>query len=251
MRLLTKALIAALSLSLVTVGVMSATSAVSVGSVSGDQRIVGGHNATETYSFMTSLQRGGRHFCGGSLIRPNWVLSAKHCLQGTQPSSVTVRVGSTKASSGGETAQVSKIVLRSTGDYALLQLATSLKATPIPIAAAPGPVGTKTRLIGWGQTCATGSCGTPETLQEMDTSLADPSRCPGKASWEICTDNPNQTGDCYGDSGGPQFKGTTGAWELIGSDYRGQEEACATLPSLYSDATQVKDWITQQTGSLT
>jgi secreted trypsin-like serine protease len=39
--------------------------------------IVGGEDATEEYSFMASLQQqDGFHFCGGSLIDPEWVLTA-------------------------------------------------------------------------------------------------------------------------------------------------------------------------------
>ena len=39
--------------------------------------IVGGRNATQVYSWMVSLQStSGSHFCGGTLIKANWVVTA-------------------------------------------------------------------------------------------------------------------------------------------------------------------------------
>ena len=50
-------------------------------------RIVGGATAEPNeYPWQASLQyRSGTrwyHFCGGSLIAPNWILTAAHCLDG-------------------------------------------------------------------------------------------------------------------------------------------------------------------------
>lgn len=58
--------------------------------------IVGGDQATAgDFPFIVSLSRsGGSHFCGGSLLNANTVLTAAHCSVGQSASSVQVRAGS-------------------------------------------------------------------------------------------------------------------------------------------------------------
>ncbi|MDQ3403266.1 MAG: serine protease [Actinomycetota bacterium] len=221
--------------------------------------IVGGGNATQTYSFMASLQStSGGHFCGGSLIKANWIVTAAHCVQGRSPSTVQARIGTTNRTSGGTVARASRIIIHprynGTSDIALIQLSTSVSQAPVTISSASGPVGTQTRLIGWGQTCPTRGCGSaPITLQELNTSIVSDGECLGiLGSSEICTDNPNNnSGACYGDSGGPQVKNINGRWELIGATSRsGGGSTCAREPSIYTDVVAFKSWIAGYTGAL-
>ncbi|HWO67801.1 MAG TPA: trypsin-like serine protease, partial [Umezawaea sp.] len=96
--------------------------------------IVGGGNATQVYSFMVSLQStSGGHFCGGSLIKANWVVTAKHCVQGRTPASTRARIGTTNRTSGGTLASASRIVVHPSADLALVQLSTSVTQAPAKI----------------------------------------------------------------------------------------------------------------------
>lgn len=244
----------------VAVGAALATAAGAAAAPAGDGEvtpfIVGGGNATQTYSWMVSLQNtSGSHFCGGSLIKANWVVTAKHCVQGRSASSIRARIGTTNRTSGGTLASGAQIVTHSSYDIALVRLSTSVSQTPIAVASTSGASGTATRIIGWGQTCAPrGGCGAPVTLQELNTSIVADSRCLGiYGTYEICTNNPNgNAGACYGDSGGPQVRRINNRWALIGATSRsGNGSAvCATGPSIYGDLTFIRSWINTQVGGL-
>ena len=58
-------------------------------------RVVNGQDAApHSWPWQVSLRKNGYHLCGGSLIRPNWIVTAAHCVySNTNPSGYTVVVG--------------------------------------------------------------------------------------------------------------------------------------------------------------
>ena len=64
-----------------------------------DNKIVGGTPAEENQlPYQVSLQRKGltsfSHFCGASLIAPQWILTASHCVDGKEPQELFAYLGS-------------------------------------------------------------------------------------------------------------------------------------------------------------
>jgi secreted trypsin-like serine protease len=210
--------------------------------------IVGGSNATQTYSFMVSLQRSGSHFCGGSLISSRWVVTARHCVTS---SSFSMRIGSLSRSSGGVLTSAARVIRHPSSDLAVVQTSSVVSLAPVTIAGSTA-VGQSTRIIGWGQTCATPGCGgAPQTLQQLNTTLVADSRCGGiRGSTEICVGNVNGfAGACYGDSGGPSLTPGGTGWLLTGATSRsGGGSRCGVAPAIYVDVPAHRSWIRTNTG---
>ncbi|MBE9373821.1 serine protease [Saccharopolyspora sp. HNM0983] len=221
--------------------------------------IVGGHEATEEYPFMVSLQSTeGQHSCGGSLVADDWVVTAAHCVP--VEGQLQARVGSADRAAGGTVAGVSETVVHpgfnfgntaGGDDIALVKLDRQVPQQPVRIAEEAGPAGTPTRILGWGVTCDNSQeCPeTPQQLQELDTELVPAERCTEiNAERELCMDSPTEGAQaCYGDSGGPKLRGKPGDWELIGATSRDGDDdpACGTGTGIYTDVTAYGDWIAQ------
>ncbi|MBU2666932.1 trypsin-like serine protease [Actinoplanes bogorensis] len=243
MRLLARTLLTAAAV--LTVGLLTPAASASAADPVVGPSVVGGQQATENYPFMVYTSG-----CTGSLIKANWVVTAKHC-----PTPSSVRVGSINRTSGGTVVAVRRAVSHPSIDVKLFELASSVSYAPAPIPATSGAVGTATRIIGWGQTCAPRGCGSSPTIaHQLDTSIVADSRCGGiNAAYEICTNNTGgNAGACYGDSGGPQVRTVNGRWNLIGVTSRAgnNSSTCATAPSIYGDLPSIRTWVNTQVGGL-
>jgi hypothetical protein len=208
--------------------------------------IVGGHNATETYSFMASFQNlNGGHFCGAALIRPTWIVTAAHCVAGETPSGVQFRIGSTNRTSGGVVAKAKRFVNHGTADTSLVELTAPVALTPVSVRSS-APAGSPVRIIGWGCT-ASPACGpAPTILQETDTTILPDSQC-NTGQYELCLSNAGGKSACYGDSGGPALIGTAGNWQIVG-DTHGGPSVCGTDVFTYAELPTIKSWIDSVAG---
>lgn len=170
-------------------------------------RIVGGHPAGPAYPWMVSLQFGGRHYCGGTVLDATHVLTAAHC--GVLPGDKAV-VGRVRLSdAGGEVRTVVKAVSAreyttpTKGyDWSVLTLDAPVSAPPVPLGVVDSDAATA---IGWGVTEEGGEAASDELL-EVGVPVISNSACalsyPGILPTMICADG-DSIGSCQGDSGGP------------------------------------------------
>ena len=185
------------------------------------------------YPFMVSVQGSGYwsgHFCGGSLVREDWVVTAAHCVEGESASSISVKIGmhNINGTMGSETRYADQIIVHPSysgwslnNDYALIHLTQPSSFEPIQLVTSDShdnePVMSTT--MGWGATSSGG--GSSQVLLEVDVPIDD--SCGSYSNSDI-TNNMVCAGDgnggedsCQGDSGGPLIMtNSDGEYELIG-----------------------------------
>ena len=73
--------------------------------------IVGGNITLSPIPWQVSVQFGGSHFCGGTILDTYTILSAAHCFDGNGGAleGYYIRAGSRKWSSGGQVCQLSYV----------------------------------------------------------------------------------------------------------------------------------------------
>jgi len=251
--------------------------------------VVGGEKGVRgAYPWLVSFQwkrrSGNQHNCGGTIISPNWIVTAAHCIfgqEGKYPAKFRIVAGeyNLKSEEGSEQSRdVIRIFMHheydedsSRNDIAVLKLSSPLEFNEfvqpacLPAASAKGlyDVGKKGIISGWGS--MTPSSGildhrpkiTPDIYQAAEIPIMDFDVCnsaghlrnmmfPGMfcAGYEA-----GGVDSCQGDSGGPFVSAAEdGRMTLVGVTSWGIGCAQKRKPGVYAKVQDYVPWIQKMTG---
>uniref|UniRef100_A0A1I8NFF8 Peptidase S1 domain-containing protein n=1 Tax=Musca domestica TaxID=7370 RepID=A0A1I8NFF8_MUSDO len=220
-----------------------------------DSRVNGGVTVTQIVPYQVSLQAYRRnrwhHFCGGSIITPDHVLTAAHCVDKMQPQEIHIVAGTLTWAKGGDRHRAVSIRKhpqfsmspKIINDVAILKVSPAFNLHKSTISTihlgSTNRIGEKVnvRITGWGSTSPRPNTGLPEKLQELRYQTISNSECSRRGfkvtQNEICAMDVKGKGSCMGDSGGPLVT-TRKPTQLVGIVSYGTVPCAQGIPDVYS-----------------
>lgn len=229
-----------------------------------DNRIIGGVKSEEgLYPYSVSLQDDYGHFCGGSLIAPDVVLSAAHCAGGEMKAIIGRR--NLETNDGVELVVDTEMTHpeydsdTTDNDFMLLFLGNSTDTELVRVGPDEVPVGTPVTTLGWGDTDIDYDINEPANeLMHVEVSIISNEEC-GASNGTIedrednyhgqitdnmiCAEHLEEKDACQGDSGGPLVIRSESGDIQVGVVSWGIGCAHDAFPGVYSRVSAQYAWI--------
>ncbi|XP_064877194.1 hepatocyte growth factor-like [Oncorhynchus nerka] len=223
-------------------------------------RIVGGAQVHKSKdgSWVVSIQKGNTHWCGGSLIREEWVLTDQQCFSSCVPdlSEYSVQVGLLHLNSSLDhpRLRIAHVVCGPEGsNLALLKLAKPAPLSEhaftiqLPVAGCGVTDGTNCLMYGWGETKGTGYEGALKAVSLPMVSNDWCSQLHNKTlpvtDSKVCAGGRKDQGVCERDYGGPLVCQERESKVIVGVSIHGRGCALARRPAIFVNVAYYSGWI--------
>ncbi|CAH1399077.1 unnamed protein product [Nezara viridula] len=229
-----------------------------------EARVVGGRQSEPgSWPWLVVIYKDGNFHCGGTILKPQVILTAAHCMENFQNHYYEVHAGILRRMSYSPQLQIRKVTeviihedydkTKLSSDIALIGLSSKLKfnrwvlpaCLPPPDPILP-PAGIMCTAIGWGAIYEHGP--DPDHLKEVSVPIWPECKyAEDRLGNEICAGYYEGGEDtCQGDSGGPLLcRLANNKWYIAGIVSHGDGCARKEEPGVYTRVSIFHDWILQ------